>query len=158
MEIIVSIQNAINSNITKLEDYKKTHKAIYTTFRSLLYPYKIDDKDTNTKIGKNINIPMDESIMDIVNVKDLVFMPKTYLDDDFIIHLNDAELANLNKKEELTVVKISKVDYIISILNEYYRNLYTLIEFIEIYDTKEKIVALSKVWNAYNILKKPKNF
>lgn len=132
-------------SIKKLEsDLAKVskNKTIYNSFRKLLYPFK-DYKRVKDGSVKNISVDGFSEL----NVGDLVYKPIDYLDEKNYLLLNDKH------KVEGIELEIEKSELEIKLFNEYYKNMKTLLEFCQTYDTADKVKELNKVWMLYNSLK-----
>lgn len=129
-------------NFRELEDniaaVNKSGKNIFKFFRDLLYPFK---KEV-THSGKKISISLNTLLM--LNEDDLIYRPDSYLDSD--------ECFLLTKSDN--IIDIDKQDLILYLLNDYNKNLTLLIEFLETYNTPEKIKSKSSFWSLYKTFKK----
>jgi hypothetical protein len=138
--------NKINmASIKKLEsDLVKAskNKNIYNSFRKLLYPFKDYKK---IKVGKVKKISTDG--FSELKTGDLVHKPIDYLDNDSFLLLDD------NHTVEAIELEIEKGELEIKLFNYYYKNMITLLEFCQNYDTVDKVKAHNKIWSLYNSLR-----
>lgn len=140
------------AQLTKLESnlvsIKKSNKNVYKFFIELIYPYKStktlnEFKSTEITLENLYNLQQDT----------LVYNPEAYLDNNTFVILNETAKNKLINSDT-TMVEIDKQDYILHLLNAYSKRLKTLLEFIQIYDSIEKIKSKSHIWSLYALLKK----
>jgi hypothetical protein len=146
---------AIVNKSTQLFDFKnldkiidtlkslKKNKISYKFFQEFIYPYK---KYKQTP-GKGTSLSLDN--LNKLKTGDVVYQPESYLDDDNYYLLNEKDIVKLNP----IFVEIDKSQFIYHILNLYQKNLIKLIDFIQLYDTKEKIKEKEDVWKMYALFK-----
>jgi DNA-directed RNA polymerase subunit E'/Rpb7 len=118
------------------------NKTIYNSFRKLLYPLK-EYKKVKTGSVKNISVEGFSGL----KVGDLVYKPIDYLDDATFLILGN------NHKIEGIELEIEKSELEIKLFNDYYKNMITLLDFCQVYDTADKVKELNKVWSLFNSLK-----
>jgi hypothetical protein len=138
--------------LTKLENtlvaLKKSNKNVYKFFVELIYPYK-STKSLNEFKSQIITL---ENLYNLQQ-DTLVYNPEAYLDNNTYVILNETAKNKL-MNSETSIVEIDKRDYILHLLNTYSKRLNTLMEFVQLYDSIEKIKNKSQVWSLYALLKK----
>ena len=125
---------------------KKSKSSVFKFFRDLLYPYKSIKKDT---YGNKYKITLDN--LNKLNSGDLLYRPDLYINDDTYTLLKPSEVSSI--KKDISILDITKSDYIIYLLNEYSKKLNHFLDFLENYDTVEKIKNSDSIWKLYNSLK-----
>ena len=132
----------LDKTIDTLKSLRK-NKISYKFFLEFIYPYK---KYRQTP-GKGISLTLEN--LNKLKKGDIVYQPEAYLDDDNYFLLSDKDADKL----KLMFVEIDKNQLIFHILNLYEKRLIKLIEFIQIYNSKEKIKEKENVWKMYDLFK-----
>lgn len=126
----------------KLKPYTK-NKTVYNFFRDLLYPYK-KYKDYS-KIYTCKKNTLDN--LDKIQNEDLIIRPDLYLDDDGYYVLDEMP-------DNIPVVEIQYSDLCKYLIHSYEKSSQILIDFIENYNTPDRIKEVSHLWSMYQQLKK----
>lgn len=134
----------LKSDIDKIS---KANKNVFKFFRELLFPLKKPIK----KIGSIKKVDMVELAQ--FNNGDMIYIQDSYIDDYTYQVINDADKTKI-ETSVTTTLDISKQDLILYILEDYKKKLDHFHEFLQTYDSSEKIKNKSKVWTLYNNLKK----
>lgn len=137
----------ITTLLKDIDKYKKSYKESYEFFTTLLYPFKnnITLKADKIKIGSDLFKKLNNNI---------VTNSYSYLLDDFVYILNEKTKESLF--ENIPIIEIPFDELVIRILSDYKKNIITVKEFIETYDSKEKIKASSHIWSVFKMLKHDK--
>jgi hypothetical protein len=140
-------------SLTKLKkdinDIKKNNKNVYKFFTELLYPYK---SIKNLNIWKTTEITLDNLLK--LSQDNYVYNPEAYLDNSTYAILDVASKEKVISASTTTVLEIDKKDYILHLFNVYFSRLNTLLEFLQTYDTVEKIKTKNQIWSFYTLFKK----
>lgn len=134
---------------TSIKNMSKSHKVVFNFFKNLLYPFKKIQKNYGTE-----NIISLENLLSLMHL-DMIYIPDSYLDDNTYLKLSEADKNKIISSDvDTSVIDISKQEFILYILNNYYKNLSYFIEFLQTYDTPEKVESKKPFWSLYKTFKK----
>ena len=151
-----------NSYFSKLD---KSKKDILKFFHELIYPYKKVAKIPSAIKLKNIKeAGTDKSftitklkIPDLKNPNAIIQFDTPYLNDEVYI-IDEFDMSNnptINTDfGEFSITKVKNQDAVKMILTQYIKRLYTLMKFVETYNTKEMLNKSSHIWKYYELNKK----
>ncbi len=138
----------LKTSIKAVEKHKQ-NKKIYEFFKDLLYPLK--------KVEKIYGTQKEISIDNLLNIQenDTYYTGYRYLDNNTYSQIDENDVEKIKKDyEETAIVNISKKEFILNTLHEYMRDLNIFTEFLETYDTIEKINSKTIIWKLYKTFKK----
>jgi hypothetical protein len=135
----------------KLNKANKDSKTAYTFFRELLYPKK-HNMEVVQGTTKNITLENLENLKE----SEYVYIPEYQLD-SFIILRKLGVGKTMVPSGQGSMLEITKKDFTAYCMNDYKKKLQQLIDFIETYNSKEKITANSAVWKLYMETRKSLN-
>lgn len=143
------------------DDIKQLEKAIckissskqkvFKFFRDLIYPYKTHK---TVSYGKKHIIDSINSLSNLKN-NDLLYSPISYIDDNTYLIIDESNIGKITSEyPDIVTLNINKDDYILHVLTAYKNRLLQFIDFLQVYDTIEKIQDKSSIWKIYIMLKK----
>lgn len=142
--------NQLNKYLDMVQTESKNNKIVFKFFTELLHPYKVV-KDFN--LGKKTKIDL-TTLLELKN-DNLLYTPESKLNASECFILNDTDLKKLEKiYPDTSIININHKEYIYHTLNNYSKNLECLLEFMQIYNTEEKIKQNTKFWSLYSVFKK----
>ncbi|MGL5934905.1 MAG: hypothetical protein ACRCZI_04705 [Cetobacterium sp.] len=161
MSYIVALQSDIKTLVEKLSKLRKSNVTSYNFFNKLLYPYKEQKNTLKLKspveildINSSLKKLSKESTDDRSETEYIYLYKPISLIHSSTINIVNKELDDIKKEFPGTsFIEIKKENYIKHILNEYKKNLYIFIEFIEIYNSEALIKKHAAIWLLYNTQK-----
>lgn len=165
LNIIKDLLKQLSDITTIIKNASTAHKKIYKFFADLIYPYK--KEYDYEKILKSKKISFDQNLQ---NETDIVYLPitKTLIGSAsnvtknmfYSIKSNDfdelklsSQLKNTPYADKYQVIEESPYLIFMSMINKHMKNLNTLKEFIETYNTFSDVQKYREIWKLYNILK-----
>jgi hypothetical protein len=161
IEILLNKIKECKKEITELSPEASK---IVSYFNELIYPYN-NLKKWEKKLelinleGNKISLKINKTnINDVVNEfksnKIGIFVPdKLFLDDSIYTTDISNDLNNLYNidNDVILITEGSKNDVYKILLSDYYKNLYTLLQFSKVYSDKESIIKSSHIWKFYKM-------
>lgn len=140
----IQILHQISELLSDINKLKKDNKDSYDFFLSLLYPYK-----------KQITLKADTEIINADLFKKIdnkiITNSYSYLVDNFVYLINDTVYKN--SFSDTPIIEIPFDELVLRILYDYKKNIIMFKDFINNYNTKEKIKNNSHIWSVFNMLK-----
>ena len=157
-KFIIQAEISIVKDLEKeINTLKKTSPKLYKLFIKLLYPYKKERKYSSDKSIKTVSVnkfQIDEYVNNFKNSnsKIIVFRPDVLLDDDNIYYTNIGGLKNLDING--MTLEMPPGIVIGNLVQEYKKDLLKLLDFLQTYDTTDKVRSNELIWKIYNKFKK----
>jgi len=171
------LKDLVKNYLNHIKELSPDKKKSLDYFSQLIYPYKKKRVWDKLQIDNVDTIINNMSILEYVPKRgNIIFKPECALNDDNIyiiastdsllnsirIEDNTSKLSKINSigkfnkqnTYKLVVCKSDGSDILNIHLEQYIKNLYTLIQFAETYSDKTLLSKSSHIWNYYNLNKK----